>query len=138
MAKKAVSKASEHKAASKAKEEASKPTGKASKVLHATDADFDAKVAAAGGPVLVDLWAPWCPPCRMLAPVLEELAAKMGGRLTIIKVDVDRSPATSDRFNVSAIPTLVLIDGKKESRKEGLQPRLALESWIEHAIGAAS
>lgn len=79
-------------------------------LVDASDATFDAELASPS-PVLVDLWAPWCGPCRAMAPALEELARDLAGRLKVVKVDVDQNPATQARFQVQGIPTLLLFSG---------------------------
>ena len=94
------------------------------------DGDFDAQVDAPV-PVLVDLWAPWCPPCRMVAPVLESLARKHARRLKLVKVNVDQAPATARRYEAMSIPTLVLLDGGREvERIVGALPEAQLETRI--------
>lgn len=78
-----------------------------------TDANFESEVINAKGKVLVDFWATWCGPCQMLAPVLEEIGNELGDKVKIVKVDVDTSPDTSGKFNVSSIPTVILfVDGQ--------------------------
>ena len=124
---------------SKTTGKARKPTkaGKrkgAGKVLAATDEEFDRKVAAAGGSVLVDLWATWCGPCLALSPVLDELAVEFADRLTVIKVDIDQSPEIADRFRVLTIPRLVLITGTRKRSKVGSLRKAALSKWIRGAI----
>ncbi len=102
-------------------------------VASASDADF-AEVTKTSLPVLVDLWAPWCAPCRMVAPVLEKLAAARAGRLKVVKVNVDDNRATQAKFNAMSIPTLVLLrDGKEVSRQVGVQSQRALEEWLDRA-----
>ena len=97
--------------------------------VQVTDQNFDQEVLQAEGPVLVDLWAEWCGPCRAIAPVLEELEADYDGKLKIAKVDVDANPATAQRFGVRSIPTLLLFkDGELKETTVGVQPKAALHS----------
>jgi len=88
-----------------------------------TDANFDAYVAAAGLPVLVDFWAPWCGPCRAMAPAFAQAAKTLQGRALLVKVDSDQSPKTAARFAIRSIPTLVRLDhGKEVARQSGAVP----------------
>ncbi|MBN8716219.1 thioredoxin [Thermomonas sp. S9] len=80
-------------------------------VLHATDADFDAQVLASEVPVLVDFWAPWCGPCKMIAPALDQLAADYAGKAKVVKVDVDQNQATAMKYHVRSIPMLLVFKG---------------------------
>lgn len=96
-------------------------------LVDAVTATFDAETRASV-PVLVDFWAPWCGPCRMVAPVLEELAREHAGRLKVVKVDIDREPSLATRFGVASIPALVVLrDGREVDRIVGALPRAALE-----------
>ena len=100
---------------------ASVPGGK---VVHATDATFKKLANTPGTPVLVDFWAEWCGPCKMIAPVLDEVAAELGSDARIIKVDVDKSPRTAESFSIRNIPTLVLMmDGEVQDVLVGMQSK---------------
>ena len=95
----------------------------------------DAVVEESTIPVLVDMWAPWCGPCRMVSPALEQLAGELAGRLKLVKVNADESPAVSRRFGVKAIPTLILFNrGQVVDTKVGAAPASALRSWLEEKI----
>ena len=89
-----------------------------------TDATFAAEVEQSPVPVVVHMWAPWCGPCRMIAPVIDELAGQMAGRVRFAKVNVDENPATASRFNVRSIPTLLVVKGGREvDRIVGVEPK---------------
>ena len=107
-------------------------------IVDATDASFDGTVATTV-PVLVDLWAPWCGPCRMITPILENLARQRAGRLKVVKVNVDDSPGVAARYQVQGIPTLLLFnDGKLTARQTGALSAHALTEWLDaHAPAAA-
>jgi thioredoxin 2 len=99
-------------------------------IVHATEATF-ADETQAGVPVLVDFWAPWCGPCRMVEPVLEQLAAERAGSLKVVKVNVDENPGLASRFQAMSIPLLVLIrDGDEVDRVAGALPKAQLESRL--------
>ena len=103
-----------------------------------TDATFERDVieSAAGVPVLVDFWAAWCGPCRVIAPVLDELAAESGGRYRVAKLDVDANPVTASRFQVQSIPTLVIFkDGRAADRIVGLQPKQSIAARLKAVTG---
>ena len=97
------------------------------KPVTVTDATFAAEVERSPLPVLLDMWAPWCGPCRMVGPVVEELAKEMAGRVRVAKLNVDENPATAARFHVQSIPTLlVLKDGREIERIVGAQSKAAI------------
>jgi thioredoxin 2 len=106
-------------------------------IVDAGDNDFAEVAEHATVPALVDLWAPWCGPCRMVSPALEQLATEMAGKLKLVKVNVDESPKVQQRFGVQAIPTLlVLRNGAVAARQTGAAPAQALRSWLENALAS--
>jgi thioredoxin 2 len=106
-------------------------------IVDAGDDDFAEVAEHASVPALIDLWAPWCGPCRMVSPALEQLAAEMAGKLKLVKVNVDESPKLQQRFGVQAIPTLmVLRDGQVAARQTGAAPPAALRTWLEQALAS--
>ena len=101
-------------------------------IKHVSDASFEADVLQSDLPVLVDYWAEWCGPCKMIAPLLEEAAAKYQGRVIIAKVNVDDNPKTPQRFNVRSIPTLILFkNGQVEGQMVGAQRKANLTAFLE-------
>lgn len=111
------------------------PLAAASGPITVTDANFATEVEAASEPVLLDLWAAWCGPCRMLAPVIDELAGDFAGRLKVGKLNVDENPATAGRFGVRSIPTLLVLRGGREvDRIVGVVPKAELARRLERAI----
>jgi thioredoxin 2 len=100
-----------------------------------TDATFSAEVERSPLPVLVDAWAPWCGPCRIIAPVIDELAAEMAGRVRVAKLNVDENPLTASRFGLRSIPTLlVLRAGREVDRIVGVQPKQEILRRLERAM----
>ena len=100
-----------------------------------SDQSFDEDVLKASGPVLVDFWAEWCGPCKMIAPALEELATEFSGKLTVAKVNIDDNPLTPTNYGVRGIPTLLMFkDGAKVAEQVGALPKSRLKDWISRNI----
>ena len=100
-----------------------------------TDASFDADVLKAGKPVLVDFWAEWCAPCKMIAPMLGEIADEYKGKVSIVKLNIDESPKTPLRFNVRGIPTLILFkNGQVEGQKVGALRKTDLAAFLDSKL----
>ncbi|MFZ1882807.1 MAG: thioredoxin [Rhodoplanes sp.] len=96
-----------------------------------SDAEFDKEVLKSDKPVVVDFWAEWCGPCRMIAPALEEISGTLAGKVKIVKLNVDENPATAAKYGVMSIPTLMLFkNGELASRQVGAAPKQKLEQWI--------
>ncbi len=105
-------------------------------IKHVTDADFQAEVLESELPVLVDFWAPWCGPCRVVAPVLEEIAGERD-ELKIVKLNIDENQQTAMNFQILAIPTMVLFrNGAEAKRIQGAMPKKRLEAELEPALAA--
>jgi thioredoxin 2 len=108
-------------------------------VVDADDTNFHDIAERARIPVLVDLWAPWCGPCRMVSPALERLAHEYAGRVKLVKVNVDQAPRTSQHFDVRGIPTLlVLLRGDMIARQTGAFPEQQLREWLDQALASAA
>lgn len=104
-------------------------------VIHVNDSDFNEKVLNATGPVLVDYWAEWCGPCKMIAPVLDEIAKDYEGKLTIAKLNIDDNPATPQHYGVRGIPTLMLfMDGEVEGTKVGAMTKSQLAAFLDNYL----
>ncbi len=100
-----------------------------------TDATFDQDVLKASEPVVVDIWAEWCGPCKMIAPALEEISKSLSGKVKIVKLNVDENPGTAAKFGIMSIPTLMLFkNGELASRQVGAAPKQKLEQWITGAV----
>jgi thioredoxin len=100
-----------------------------------TDSNFETEVLRAKGPVLVDFWAEWCGPCKMIAPFLEDLADDKAGTLTVAKVNVDENPQSPTKYRVQSIPTMILFkDGQAVATKIGAMPKSKLYEWIESVL----
>ena len=101
----------------------------------AASGDFDRLVARASVPILVDYWAPWCGPCRMVAPELQKVAARQAGRVLVVKVNTDEVPELGERFGIRSIPTLALFAaGREVSRVAGARPAADIEAMVEKAL----
>ncbi|MFG3268532.1 thioredoxin family protein [Streptomyces bobili] len=104
-------------------------------IAEAGYADSAPVAEQAGLRVLVDLWATWCGPCRMVSPALEQVATELAGRIKLVKADIDQSPALAGRFEVQAVPTLLILDhGRTLARQAGAPPAPALHQWVEHTL----
>jgi thioredoxin 2 len=106
-------------------------------IVDATDDTFADVAEKASVPVIVDLWAPWCGPCRMVSPALAQVAGQLAGRVKLVKVNVDSSPGLQQRFGVQAIPTLLILrEGQVAAQRAGAAPAADLRAWVEHVVSA--
>lgn len=107
------------------------------KTTQVTDSEFDSHVLNSDLPVLVDFWAPWCGPCRMVAPVLEEIASDYEGKVVIAKVNTDQDHENALRYGVQGIPTMVLFkDGAEVDRVVGALPKASLQQWLDTSLSS--
>jgi len=107
-------------------------------LVESSDGDFEAVVEEAGQPVLVDVWAPWCGPCRLVAPVVEQVARDMAGQVKVVKVNADESPGVSARLGVQSIPTLIFFrNGKEVDRVVGALPAAQLMKRVQANFGSS-
>ena len=101
-------------------------------IKHVSDATFEHEVIKSATPVLVDYWAEWCGPCKMIAPVLEDVAKSYAGRLTVAKLDIDANPAVTTRYGIRGIPTLILFkDGEPHAQKVGALSKSQLTAFVD-------
>lgn len=109
--------------------------GESTAVQQVSDRDFETMVLNAGKPAFVDFWAPWCGPCRIIGPIVEELAPSYEGKAVIVKINVDENPETAQKFQVTSIPTLMMFkDGKLVDRAVGAMPRSELQKFIDRNL----
>src|SRR5205807_526998 len=107
--------------------------------IKATDVSFEQEVLKSDTPVLVDFWAEWCGPCKMIGPSLEELSDELGDRVDIVKLNIDENPEAPGRYGVRGIPTMILFkNGAPAATKVGAEPKSRLQAWLEGALGPAS
>ena len=107
------------------------------KIVHVTDANFEQEVLKSLTPVLIDFWAPWCAPCRAIAPIIDDLAGEYSGRLKVVKINVDDNPQTPGRYGVRGIPNLLIIKGGEVKEQIiGAVPKGTLVKAVDNAIAA--
>ena len=105
------------------------------KIVYVTDSSFEDDVVKSGAPVLVDFWADWCGPCKMIAPVLEDIAVEFDGRVKVAKLNIDENPTTPPKFGIRGIPTLMLFkDGNVEATKVGAVSKSQLAAFLEENL----
>jgi thioredoxin 2 len=107
-------------------------------IAEAGDLSFHAVVEQSALPVVVDLWASWCAPCRMVSPALDRIASDLAGRMKLVKVDVDNSPRIAQRFAVQAVPTLLIMRGDRVLARQAGAPANTLRGWVEQALTTAA
>ena len=108
------------------------------KIVHTSDSRFDMDVLRSDKAVLLDFWAEWCGPCRMIAPSLEEIAGELGDKVTIAKLNIDENPDTPGRYGVRGIPPMLLFqDGQPIAQKVGAAPRSQIQQWLESNLDGA-
>ena len=106
-----------------------------SEVVHATDASFESEVLQSGLPVVLDFWAPWCGPCKMIAPILDDIATELDGKVKVVKINVDEDQQVAAKFGVRSIPTLVIFnEGKVVATQVGALPKNQLIALIEKSV----
>ena len=106
-------------------------------IVHTTDDAFEAEVIQADKPVLVDFWAEWCGPCKLIAPILDEVAAELGGKIKLAKLNIDENPQTPQKFNIRSIPTLLLFNqGSVAAQQVGAVSKAQLKSFLEQHLGS--
>jgi thioredoxin 1 len=107
-------------------------------IIELTEANFEQEVLKAEGPVVVDFYAPWCEPCKMLAPLLEQLAGELAGKLKFVKLNVDDAPVLAGRYDITGVPTLMLFrGGNVVNQVVGFPEPRVLKAWLDKAVGSA-